>query len=104
MSQGCQNQSACLERTHYCKRGNGNDDNNDQTSLVTEELETLNQVETVNQIELDIQPNTRVSCVYEHNWYIGQVENVDKDDNEVEGCHHFHFLFYKECVLSRHAD
>jgi hypothetical protein len=36
-----------------CKRGNGNNDNNDQTGLVTEELETLNQVETVNQIELD---------------------------------------------------
>jgi hypothetical protein len=67
-----------------CKRGNGNDDNNDQTGLVTEELEPLNQIETVNQIELDIQPNTRVCCVYEHNWYIGQVENVDKDDNEVE--------------------
>ena len=67
-----------------CKRGNGNDDNNDQTGLVTEELETLNQVETVNQIELHIQPNTWVSCVYEHNWYIGHVENVDNDDNEVE--------------------
>jgi hypothetical protein len=73
-----------LSKHTLCKRGNGNDDNNDQTGLVTEELETPNQVETVNQIELDIQPNTWVSCVYEHNWYIGEVENDDNDDNEVE--------------------
>jgi hypothetical protein len=61
MTQGCHNQSHVWKEHTLCKRGNGNDDNNDQTGLVTEELETLNQVETVNQIELHILPNTWVS-------------------------------------------
>jgi hypothetical protein len=37
-------------------------------------------------------------------WAKQTEENGSKIKYLFHCCHHFHFLFYKECVLSRHAD